>query len=181
MYDAGLSADEKKKMSRLVLYLLLALYVSILETLIPKPAPFLKLGLANVVTLAVLEKEGFRMGLTLTTLRVLIQHLAFGTILTPGFFISLSAGLAAVFVMGALFRARQGLSLVAISVAAAFTHNLVQLLVVWALLFRNISLYSRYTLYFIAFFLSMGILSGLVTGVLCARLTIRKRKKTKEK
>jgi len=165
---------EKRRASRLVLFLLLALYLSFLETLVPKPVPWFKIGFANMVTLLVLEKYGFKMALEQTALRIFIQNMALGTMLTPGFLISLTAGLGAVFVMGGLFSRRKKLSLVAISVAAAVFHNFIQLVVVWFLLFRSITIKSRYTLLFILFFLLLGVVSGAITGVLCARIRIRR-------
>jgi heptaprenyl diphosphate synthase len=164
---------ERKQKKYLVLFLLLALYLSVLETLIPKPVPWFKIGFANMVTLLVMKKFGFRMAVQHLLLRVLIQNLTFGTILTPTFVISLTAGLAAVFVMGGLFRRRQSLSFVSISIVSAVVHNFVQLLIVYLLFFQKIELYSRYTFLFILFFLSLGIVSGGITGVLSERIKLR--------
>ncbi|MGL5278860.1 MAG: Gx transporter family protein, partial [Cetobacterium sp.] len=45
-----------KRRRYLTAFVLLALYLSLIETLIPKPFPWMKLGLANIATIIALEK-----------------------------------------------------------------------------------------------------------------------------
>jgi uncharacterized membrane protein len=63
----------------------------------------------------------------------------------------------------------------AISSMSAFAHNVLQLIVVYFLLFRNVSLYSRSIIIFILIFLSLGIAAGLITGYITESLNLRKR------
>lgn len=176
MYRDIKKNPETIKSIYLILFLLLALYLSIAEAFIPKPFPWLKLGLANIVTILVLEKFDLKTAIELTLLRVFIQNITFGTIFTPTFVISIMSGSASVIVMGLLFKVRDKLSLVSISIVSALVHNLVQLVVVYFLLFRNISIYSKYTFIFILVFTGIGIFSGFITGVICEKINIRRIK-----
>jgi len=109
-------------------------------------------------------------------LRVFIQALMLGTLFTPNFIISFSAGLVSTLFMIFLYKFRKYLSLLSISCISAFMHNLLQLTVVYFLMFRNISLNSRSIIIFIIFFLGLGVIMGLVTGVIATRLNLKRNK-----
>jgi heptaprenyl diphosphate synthase len=57
-----------------------------LEILIPLPSPWIKLGLANVMTLVTLTFFGLRDALTVTLLRIMLGSIVGGTFLSPTFF-----------------------------------------------------------------------------------------------
>jgi len=164
----------KRKEVYLTLFVLLSLYLSLMEIFIPKPFPWMKLGLANIVTIFVMEKYGFKMALETALLRIFIQSITLGTLFSPSFIISSLSGISALFVMGFLYKFRKHLSLIAISSFSAMIHNLMQLVVVYFLLFRNISIYSRSVILFIMVFLIIGIVSGAITGFICEKIKIRK-------
>ena len=75
----------------IVLSLIVALAIVLhrLDALIPLPSPWIKLGLANVMTLVTLIFLGFRDALTVTLLRVVLGSIIGGTFLSPTFFLSL--------------------------------------------------------------------------------------------
>ena len=52
-----------------------------IEALIPTPVPWLRLGLANIITLTTLYLYGFKAGMTVTLTRVFIRSLLAGTFL----------------------------------------------------------------------------------------------------
>jgi len=64
-----------------------------LESLLPSPVPWLKFGLANIITLITLMLYGFRPAIMVTLIRVLISSLFTGTFPGPAFLLSLGAGL----------------------------------------------------------------------------------------
>ena len=72
-----------------------ALGLTVLESAIPSPLPGVKPGLANIVTLVVLERYGWRVAAWVSLLRVLAGSLLFGNFFAPGFFLSLSGAYAA--------------------------------------------------------------------------------------
>lgn len=172
--EKGYKKLAKRKEVYLTLFVLLSLYLSLLETFIPKPFPWMKLGLANIITIFVMEKFGFKMAMETALLRIFIQSLTLGTLFSPGFIISSLSGISAISVMGFLFKFRKNLSLIAISSFSAMVHNLMQLVVVYFLLYRNISVYSRGVLVLIMVFLVIGVISGVITGFICEKIKIRK-------
>jgi len=136
----------------------------------------MKIGLSNISVLIALEKFNTQMALQTILLRVFIQALMLGTLFTPNFIISFSAGLVSTLFMIFLYKFRNYLSLLSISCISAFMHNLLQLTVVYFLMFRNISLNSKSIIIFIIFFLGLGVIMGLVTGVIATRLNLKRNK-----
>ena len=72
----------------IILSLIVALGVVLhrLEILIPLPSPWIKLGLANVMTLVTLIFFGLRDAVTVTLLRIMLGSIIGGTFLSPTFF-----------------------------------------------------------------------------------------------
>jgi len=165
--------ENKKRELYLVAFVLLALYFSLFEAIIPKPFPWMKLGLANLATIIVLVKFGKKMAFEVLFLRIFIQGMMIGTLFTPGFFISLISGVISTGTMCILYDLKKHLSLVAISIFSALTHNIVQLIVVYFLLFRNTDIMGRSMLIFVIIFLGIGVASGGVIGVIASRLKLR--------
>ena len=64
----------------------LGMFLHRLEILIPRPSPWIKLGLANVMTLVTLIFFGLRDALTVTLLRIILGSIIGGTFLSPTFF-----------------------------------------------------------------------------------------------
>ena len=165
---------ENREEIYLIALVLLGLYLSLVENIIPKPFPWMKIGLSNIAILIALEKFNSKMAIQAILLRVFIQALMLGTLFTPNFIISFSAGLISTLFMIFLYKFRKYLSLVSISCISAFTHNVLQLIVVYFLMFRNISLNSKSIIVFIVIFLFLGVVMGLVTGIIATRLNLKR-------
>lgn len=161
----------------LILFILISLYLSLLESIIPKPFPWMKIGLSNIITLVSLEKFDKEMAIEVVFFRIIIQGMMLGTLFTPGFIISLISGIMSLFVMITLYKYRKRLTLVSISIFSALIHNLTQLIIVYTLMFRNLEIKSRYVIFFVLGFLLLGCISGLITGIIAEKLLIRRRKK----
>lgn len=113
-----------RRLARLALLTGSALVLHVFETLVPAPLPWLRVGLANVVAVTLLETDGPGAALVVTLLRVVLGALLLGALLSPAFLLSLAGGLAAVGAMvAARALARGVLSLVGISVVGAVAHN----------------------------------------------------------
>lgn len=168
----------EKNIKRREMYLtglvLVALYLSLAENFIPKPFPWMKLGLSNIAVLIALEKFDSKFAMELVLLRIFIQALMLGTLFTPGFIISLTAGALTTLFMIGLYRFRDHLSLVAISSMSAFLHNMIQLIVVYFLMFRNVSIYSKSIMGFVWIFLLIGVIAGVITGFIAEKLNLRR-------
>ena len=113
------------------LFLALALILHLVEAFLPPlPIPGVRLGLANIVTLAVLEIQGPSSAFTLSLLRVLLGSFLAATFGTTAFWLSLSGALASFLVMSSLSKfSRPRFGFLGLSVAGALSHNLAQLLV----------------------------------------------------
>lgn len=168
--------NKERKELYLICLVLLSLYLSLGESLIPKPFPWMKLGFASLGTLIGLRKFGGRMAVEIVILRILIQGVMLGTVFTPGFIISLVSGVFSVGVMVALYTFKEKISIVTISMVSGFTHNLVQLVVVYLLLFRDVNLYTSGILSFVFIFLLIGMVSGIIIGVISNKILIREVK-----
>ena len=165
---------ENREEIYLISLVLLGLYLSLVENIIPKPFPWMKIGLSNIAILIALEKFNSKMAIQAILLRVFIQALMLGTLFTPNFIISFTAGLISTLFMIFLYKFRKYLSLVSISCISAFTHNVLQLIVVYFLMFRNISLNSKSIIVFIVIFLFLGVVMGLITGIIATRLNLKR-------
>ncbi|MCP4399809.1 MAG: Gx transporter family protein [bacterium] len=151
---------ETRKLVLLSLLVALAIVLRGLEGLIPNPLPWVRIGLANIMTLLAILLFGVKAGLLLTVLRVFIASLIFGTFLSPPFFISLPAGLTSTVIMGGACRLlRPWLSPVGISVLGGFTHNLAQLCVAYVLIVKHREIFYLFPLLSL-----IGILAGLFNG-----------------
>lgn len=87
-----------------VLLVVLATGAGVIEGLIPRPIPFIKPGLANVITVAAITKYGFWTGLRVNVLRATGAALFIGTLATPTYLLSLTGGIASALVMGGVKR-----------------------------------------------------------------------------
>lgn len=129
-----------QRMVRLSLFVAGAAALHVMETWIPNPftvvlGPGAKLGIANIVTLAVVLAYGWRDALAVAGLRALLGSLLGGTFLTFGFFMSFSGAVMSSLLMGMVRLALgEKLSAIGLSVLGAVTHNVTQLIVasLWA-------------------------------------------------
>lgn len=157
------------RVAKLGLLLAAALVLYGVESALPSPFPFLRIGLANIVTIFVLLSMGFAEALVVTVLRVIIASLIVGTFLGPGFAMAAAGGLAGALAMGAAARvAHPPLGVVGVSLMGAAAHNVAQLCVV-AGIYTGPSAAAR----LLPAALFIAVASGLGTG-LVARFALEK-------
>lgn len=147
----------------------LALGLMWIEQYIPSPLPGVKPGIANIVTLVLLEKYDFKTVMWVHLLRVLAGSIFFGTFLTPSFFLSLAGAIGS---LGVLFWTRwlpsRFFSLTSSSIISAFAHIFCQLSVVYFWLIPHSHL--RYMLpLFATSALFFGLLNGLIATYWASR------------
>lgn len=115
-----------------------ALFLSTVEYMIPKPVPFMRIGLANLPLLIGLGLLNNREYILLALLKVLGQGLITGTIFSYIALFSLGGTVSSAFVMFVLYRyARRWTSLTGISMAGAMASNITQLQLSRAILFGD--------------------------------------------
>lgn len=144
----------------------LAIVLSLVDAGIPTPLPGIKPGLANIVTLIALERLGWRAAASISLIRILAASLLLGSLMTPGFFLSLAGGLASLAGLAPASRLpRRWFGPVSLSLIAAFCHIGGQLLLAGLWLIP-----SRGILYFVPVFALAALITGVVNGLISARL-----------
>ena len=113
-----------------------ALFLASIELAIPKPLPFLKLGLANLPILIALRVLSPRQLLVLVVLKILGQGMVHGTLFSYIILFSAAGSIASAATMWTVDRLSAGLmSLVGIAVVGALASNMAQLLAARWLIF----------------------------------------------
>jgi heptaprenyl diphosphate synthase len=142
----------------------LALGLSVLEAAIPSPLPGVKPGLANIVTLIVLARYGWRAAAWVSLLRVLAGSLLMGNFLAPGFFLALSGAVCSLTVLAASRHLSQRwFGPVTQSILAAFAHIAGQLLMVYFWLIPQAGL-----VYLVPIFAIAALIFGTANGLIAA-------------
>ncbi len=166
--SSELRIDKSKRNLYLAFFTAFAVTAYIFEAVIPKPLPFVRIGLANIAILILLA-DGFNlMAFTVSILKIVIGGFFIGTLFTPISLISLGATIASVLAMILFFKIKTGLSIIGISVIGAVIHNLVQLVVL-----RSVMIQSDSVFRFIPLLLIIGLISGSITGVIALHLKKR--------
>ena len=137
------------------------------ENLLPSPIPWLRLGLANIVTLITLLLYGMRPAVMVTLIRVMLASLIAGSFLGPAFILSLGGGIASTLIMGFVLQIAPRLfSTMGLSIIGALFHNLAQLFLAYFLFIQRIEAILLITPVIILF----GTLTGTVNGAVSALL-----------
>jgi len=139
----------------------MAIILSIIENLIPRPLPWMRIGLSNAITLFAFTLLRPGEVFLLIISRILATSLLLGTFMSVTFFLSITGAFSSFLVMYAGFRWFKNIfSIVGISILGALSSNLSQLLVV-NVIFIN----SRLSYYLVPFILLFALGGGVVTGL----------------
>ncbi|MHB8170644.1 MAG: Gx transporter family protein [Thermincolia bacterium] len=141
-----------------------------LDILLPAPWPGARLGLANLVTLIALVLYNTRAALLINGLRTVVTALLGGSLFSVGFFLSFAGAVTSTLVMGWL-KERNYFSLIGLSWAGAFAHNVAQLLVA-SLVVQHWGLFF-YLPYLIVFAIPTGYIIGLTGGLILKNITTK--------
>jgi len=143
-----------------------------LESLIPMPLPWIRVGLSNIITLMALLLFGFRAAVMVTLTRVTLASLFNGSFLGPGFILSLGGGISSILSVVCVFTLLPGVfGPVGLSLIGALFHNLSQLLLAYALFIQK----AEPVLIVCPVLMLLGTITGLVNG-LTTDLVIRNLK-----
>lgn len=142
-----------------------ALGLSLLEMAIPSPLPGVKPGLANIVTMIVMLRHGWKMAAWVTLLRILAAAMLFGTLLSPAFFLSVAGGACSFLALLAAARLPEYFfGAITRSILAAFFHIAGQLGLVYFWLIPQLGLLALTPLFACA-----ALLFGTLNGWIVAR------------
>lgn len=145
----------KSKVAYFGVFTALALIFSYVETLIPINfgIPGVKLGLANLIIVIALYKMRLREVYLLSIVRVLLSGFTFGNYFSIIY--SLAGGLLSLTVM-AVFKRKDGFSIMGISIAGGVFHNVGQLIVAMLV----VETFS------VAYYVPVLLIAGMITGLL---------------
>jgi len=160
-------SEGKKRLFFSAFLATMAIFLSIAEAVVPKPLPWMRIGLANAITLYAFGIMRPREVLLIVIARVTATSLLLGTFLSMSFLLSVTSALSSFIVMYFFYTfCRRWFSLVGISILGAVTSNASQLLVVNTL-FVN----SRLSYYFLPFLFLFALLGGTASGLFGRFLT----------
>ena len=146
----------------------LALIFSYVETLIPIQfgAPGIKLGLANLAVLFILEKYTWKEAALVSVVRILVLGFLFGNMFSILYSL---AGAALSLAVMTFMQKKSGFTVMGISVSGGVSHNIGQLAVA-ALIVENFGV-----LYYAPVLLVSGVITGLLIGFLTQEVLKRVR------
>ncbi|HHE37284.1 MAG TPA: Gx transporter family protein [Candidatus Cloacimonetes bacterium] len=147
--------------TRLAFFTAFAITIYVVENFIPKPLPFMKFGLANIVILILLFVYNFKNAFIVAVSKTLIGGFFSGTLLSPTTILSLSGSICSLLVMFLFLKTKINFSIIGISILGAVFHNLAQISIVRFLLIKEDSIF-----YLAPILILMGIITGIITGFL---------------
>lgn len=158
-----------RKITELAIFTAVAFIFSYIESLFPLPIPFpgIKLGLANLVIIILLYRNGFKDAFAVSMLRNILNGLTFGSMFS--FLYSLAGSVISLVVMGLIKEKKHPrFSTTGVSIVGGICHNFGQFMVAACLVgFRAILPYLPF-LYFAG--LVAGSLIGIFAGLCLKRL-----------
>ena len=153
---------DARKIVRLGFLVAVGLSLFVFEAAIPRPFPWLRLGLANSATLMALYLFGVREAFLVAVVRSVVGSLALGGLFSPSFVFSFFGGFAGVCVMAIVVSQFRGIfSVVGVSIWGAFAHTSVQLALAVFFFIRRWEL-----LFLLPYFLFGAVATGFFTGLL---------------
>ncbi len=149
----------EKRLIITALFTAAAVAIYILESFIPKPIPFMKLGLANIIPLILIFNRNYRESILVILAKIILGGFVTGSLLSPTTLLSLSGGILAFIVMLTLFIIPLRFSIIGISIAGAVSHNIGQLLMVRVILIKENEIF-----YLTPLLITLGMITGVITG-----------------
>lgn len=137
------------------------MFLSMIEYAIPKPIPFMRLGIANMGIMLSLYVLPIKQVLFLTLIKVFLQALISGTFFSYIFVFSLIGSFSSVFVMlfcKCFFKSK--ISFLGICLSGALANNLSQILLSYLMIFKSS------TSFIAPILLISGFISSIVLGTL---------------
>ncbi|MBQ2295218.1 MAG: Gx transporter family protein [Spirochaetales bacterium] len=137
-------------------------FLSIFESFIPTPVPFLRLGLANIPICLALPFIQLKNIFFIVSFKLLFTHLFRGTLFSFPFFAALGGSLFFLFFVLPFFKImHKRISFISVSLFGAIGHNLGQLTA--ALFFIPFNILTIIALVM----LPIGVITGVINGIIC--------------
>ncbi|MCL2441224.1 MAG: Gx transporter family protein [Treponema sp.] len=148
------------------------LFLSAIEYMIPKPLPFLRIGLANLPVMLALDVLPFPSFLVLICIKITGQALITGTLFSYIFIFSAAGTFFSALLMYFLRRGlgstafgKKHLTFIGIGSAGAMISNISQLALAYVFIF------GENVYYITPPFLAVGLLTGIILGFFCEKFS----------
>jgi len=166
----GISGKTQSIITHIAILAAFSLFLSTVEYMIPKPLPFMRIGLANLPIIIGLSIFSLPELLLLAVLKIAGQGLVNGTIFSYIFLFSAGGSLTSTLVMYLVYRLLgRFTSYIGISITGALTSNAIQLLMAHLMLFGS-------SIWVIAPpFLLMGFMTSIFLGIFANVFTDKSR------
>ena len=145
-------------------------FLSMIEYIIPKPVPFMRLGIANIPVMISLEIFSPALSIILVLLKILGQGIITGTVFSYIFIFSFAGSIAggcAMILIRSILKTR--ISMVGVSVTGAFASNIAQLIT------ANFMIFGDSALIIAPPVIMIGTLSSLIIGIFAESFISRSR------
>lgn len=153
-------------LARLALVAGTAVVLFVVEAAVPRPLPWMKLGLGNGAVLLALMLFGVRQAFVVAGIKIVVGGLLTGGLAGPAFAIGAGAGMASLSIMGLARQAPGWLfSTIGISIMGAVSHQGAQLLLAYVYI-RQPGLFSLLPLFLVGGLLSGGLIGLIVHWIL---------------
>ncbi|NVM04632.1 MAG: Gx transporter family protein [Candidatus Helarchaeota archaeon] len=160
-----------EKIIKLSLLISIGLVLFIVESFIPFPIPWLKLGIANIVSIIALYIYGIKDAFIVAFFRVVIGSLIRGMLFNPIFFVAIGSNIMAILVMGFVKSSfSRFFSTVGVSIWGAFAYNITQIVIYYFLIIKRPEIFNL-----LPFFMIVTPITGFITGFV-ALIVIEKGK-----
>lgn len=159
------------RVAMLAMLISAAFVLASLERLLPNPAPMVRLGLGNIMTLAAFVILGVREGAWVTMGRVALVSLVWGGVFSPTAVLSVVGGVCSLAAMIPMAGMRGRFSLYGISIAGAYAHILGQLTVASLVYVGSTGLYYLLPALGVAA-LGTGLFNAAMAGMLVKRYAV---------
>lgn len=152
-----------KKIAIIAIFITLALVISYVDSLIPLAimVPGIKIGLANIVIILSLYMIGEKETILISTIRVILSSLLFGTMLT--FAYSMTGAILS-FIIMVILKKKTTLATMTISIIGAVSHNIGQIIM------AVIIMSTKEIIYYLPILMITGVISGTIIGILSSLL-----------
>lgn len=150
----------QNKIGRIILLSSLSSILYGIESFIPKPFPFLRIGLGNILVLFSIINMGITSGIIVGVSKSIIGGLLSGTFLTPSTILSITGTLSSIVLMFFL-KNMKVFGIIGISTAGSIMNTFVQVLVV-SFIFTGLSS----LIYLLKTLLIFSTITGVITGII---------------
>ncbi|MBN2201140.1 Gx transporter family protein [bacterium] len=170
MQHRAVKPTRSRRIAELALWTGVASVLFTVEEAVGLPLPFFRLGLANVIPLALLISAGAGAALSVAVLRVLVAGFLTGSLFHPSFVFSATGGVLSMLAVAGVYRLAPRLFGVAgLSILGAFIKNAAQIAVASLLYVADLDVWSVLPLFFLVS-VGAGTLVAFITRGFLARI-----------